>query len=402
VRFLASVAAIGLSFAAYLEVAWPPFYSFPPAQPFAGDQWYQPYAGYRGGGLLANFHAHSRVWGGLTFGEVSREELHAMYAARGYDVIGISDYMSIAPRQPGDALYISAYEHGYTIGRHHQTVIGADRVDWFDYPFGGSLRQKQHVIDELRSGAPFLILNHLRKADAYSVEDLVQLSGYDAIEVSSKYGLAFDYWDAALSAGRPTWGIASDDGHTQRSNPSHLGIGAIVIHSDARTPESALRALREGRFYSLRMRQNQPPIELVRSEIENGELVVKLGERADSIAFYSEHGELRRQERDVDEARYRLAAGDPYVRVAVDAHGALMLLNPVIRWDGVALPASRAEPLPLPTWAMRAFGAVVLALFVRLSVRLSRTGRGTARSPRLAAGPRPGTSPGSEGSTPLS
>ena len=41
------------------------------------------------------------VWGGLTYGEMPRDELYALYEARGYDVIGISDYMSIAPPQAG-------------------------------------------------------------------------------------------------------------------------------------------------------------------------------------------------------------------------------------------------------------------------------------------------------------
>ena len=401
-RILAAIAALVVSLGALFELAWPPFYAFPSAQPFAGEHWYQPYAGYRGGGLLANFHAHARIWGGLTFGEVPREELFALYATRGYDVIGISDYMSIAPKQPGGAIYLSAYEHGYTIGRHHQTVIGAERVDWFDYPLGGSLRQKQHVIDALRPGAAFLILNHLRKAGAYSTDDLARLTGYDAIEISSKYGLGFDYWDAALSAGRPIWGVASDDGHTQRSNRSHLGIGAIVIHSDERTPEAALRALREGRFHALRMRRNEAPIELVRCEIEAGELVVKIGERADSIRFITAHGAQRHEALGVDEARYRLAANDPYVRVEVEAHGARMLLNPVLRWDGVSLPAPRAEVLPLPTYGVRALGALVLALVVRFSVRFARGGRETARGPLRAPAPRPRASPGSETSTPPS
>jgi hypothetical protein len=402
VRSLASGAAIVLALAFYLELAWPPFYAFPKPQPFTGDQWYQPYAGHHGGGLVANFHAHARVWGGLTFGEVSREELYAMYAERGYDVIGISDYMSIAPKQAEDALYLSAYEHGYTIGRHHQTVIGAERVDWFDYPFGGSVRHKQHVIDELRPDAAFLILNHLGKAGAYSLEDLATLTGYDAIEVSSKYGVSQAWWDAALSAGRPIWGTASDDGHTQRSKRSHLGIGAIVIHAEARTPEAVLRALRGGRFHALRMRRNEAPIALLRSEIEDGALVVRVGERADAIRFIGAHGALRHEAHGVDEARHRPSADDPYLRVEVDAHGAQLFLNPVLRWDGVALPAPRAEPLPLPTWALRAFGALLLALVVRFSVWFARVGRGTARSPGPERAPRPEASPGSEGSAPLS
>ncbi|MGH2901521.1 MAG: hypothetical protein ACRDMZ_22790, partial [Solirubrobacteraceae bacterium] len=234
-RILASIAAIALALAVYLELAWPPFYDFPSPREFSGEQWYQPYAGYRGGGLIANFHAHSDAWGGLTFGEVSRDALFDVYASRGYDVIGISDYMSIAPAHANDPLYLSAYEHGYTVGRRHQTVIGAGQVNWFDYPLGGSTRQKQSVIDALRPGAPFLVLNHPTKADSYSVEDFAELSGYDAIEVATKYGVWDDFWDAALSAGRPIWGMAADDGHAQLSGPSHVGIGHVVIHTDERT-----------------------------------------------------------------------------------------------------------------------------------------------------------------------
>ena len=384
VRVLAAILAIALALASYLELAWPPFYAFPPEQSFRGEQWYQPYAGYRGGGLLANFHAHADPWGGLTFGQVSRAELFSLYAARGYDVIGISDYMSIAPAQPGNAVYLSAYEHGYTIGRHHQTVIGADRVDWFDYPLGGSVRQKQNVIDVLRQSADFLVLNHLRKADSYTLEDLTQLTGYDALEIATKYGVSAEYWDAALSAGRPVWGMASDDGHTQLTRKSHIGIGAVLIHSDARTPEAALRALREGRFHSLFTRENEAPIALLRCEIEGGELSVEVGDRADAIRFLSARGALRHEVRGQAEARYRLAPDDPYVRVEVLAHGAVLYLNPVFRWDGRALPALRAELRPIPTWSARAFGALVLVLVARFSVRLARSGRGRAHSPSHA------------------
>jgi hypothetical protein len=250
------------------------------------------------------------------------------------------------------------------------------------------------VIDALDPDAAFLVLNHLDKAGAYTLEDLGRLTGYDAIEVSSKYGTSSEYWDAALSAGRPIWGMASDDGHEQASKRSHLGVGAVVIHSEERTPEAALRALREGRFHSLRMRGNEPPIELVRAEIEDGELVVQVGERADAIRFYSEHGALRHEVLGADSARYRLRAEDPYVRVEVDAHGARLYLNPVLRWDGVALPEPRAELLTWPTWFVRVLGALVFALALFVIARRLRSGRGTARSPSPAPEPRPRALPG--------
>jgi hypothetical protein len=304
-----------------------------------------------------------------------------MYAERGYDVVGISDYMSIAPPQDPSALYVSAYEHGYTPGRRHQTVIGAGRVDWFDYPLGGATRQKQHVIDRLRRSAPLILLNHPTKAGSFRLRDFERLSGYDGLEVATKYGVWDDFWDAALSAGRPVWGYSADDGHTQRTGGgSHLGIGHVVIHARERTPEAVIAALREGRSHAVYTRQNEPPIELRRAEIENGELVVEIGERADTIRFVSEHGDVRREERGRALARYRLAADDPYVRVEVIAHGAVLFLNPVIRWDGVALPSPRAELRPVPTWIARVLGALALAALAAFLIRRVRRASGTARS----------------------
>jgi hypothetical protein len=380
VRISVVGAVFVLALAVCFELAWPPFFEFPPEREFRGERWYQPYAGYRGGGLLGNFHAHADAWGGLTFGELSRAELYALYKARGYDVIGISDYMSIAPAQPGDPLHLSAYEHGYTIGRRHQTVIGADHVDWFDYPLGGSVRSKQDVIDELRPAATLLVLNHPTKADSYDIEDFAQLTGYDALEVATKYGVWDDFWDAALSAGRPVWGMAADDGHAQTSGDSHVGIGSVVIHTKERTPEAILRALREGRFHSNATRQNETPLPLLRCEIEDGELVVRVGRRADVIRFFSAHGIMRREEWGREEARYRLAPDDPYVRVEVVAQGAVLYLNPVIRWDGVALPRPQARMLPVPTWTARGVAVLALLVLARFSAKWVRAGRERARS----------------------
>jgi hypothetical protein len=373
-RGFLGVVALALAALLAFELAWPPYYDFAPPEPFHGAQWYNPYAGYTGGGLLANFHAHSEAWGGLTFGDTPRSELYALYKARGYDVIGISDYMSLdAPIESGQ-LFVSSYEHGFTPGRHHHTVIGANHVVWLDYPFGGSTRQKQNVLDWLRPGAQLLVINHPTKANSFTIHDLEWLSGYDAVEVATKYGVWDDYWDAALSAGRPVWGMAADDGHaqTEQGSGSHLGIGALVIHTAERTPEAVLAALRAGRFHSLYTRQNEPPLLLERCEFDGGALHVRVGETANAIRFYGAHGVLRYQELGRAEASYKPRADDPYVRVEVIAHGAVVYLNPVLRWDGVALPRPEARVRWVPTWFARGAGLAALLAFGALLVRLLR------------------------------
>jgi hypothetical protein len=310
-----------------------------------------------------------------------------MYKSLGYDVIGISDYMSLSPPD-GDAgeIHVSTYEHGFTPGRRHQTVIGADHVSWFDYPLGGKTRQKQSVIDWLRPSAPFIVLNHPTKAQSFTIADFETLSGYDAIEVATKYGTWDDFWDAALSAGRPIWGMAADDGHAQTdtSPGSHLGIGKVVVHADERTPEAVLRALRDGRFHSLYTRQNEGPIALELAEVEDGRFHVRVGERAAVIRFYGPHGDLRYQETNRSEASYEMDSDDPYVRVEVIAHNAVMYLNPIIRWDGVALPKPEARELLGVTWAVRAGGALALFALVWLAARARRPTPQRA-APSLAA-----------------
>ena len=49
------------------------------------------------------------------------------------------------------------------------------------------------------------------------------------------------------------------------------------------------------------------------------------------------------------------------MRVEVIAHGAVLYLNPVIRWNGVALPRPEARLLVGRTWAVRGGAALALA-----------------------------------------
>jgi len=380
-RQLLLACAVVLGALAYFELAWPPRYDFPPPTPFQGDRWYNPYAGYRGGGLLANFHAHSEVWGGLTFGDTPRHELYALYKERGYDVIGISDYMTIAPPQDSGDIYLSAYEHGYTPGRHHQTVIGARHVSWFDYPLGGSVQQKQDVLDRLRSEAQFLIINHPTKADSYALADFEKLTGYDALEVASKYGIWENYWDVALSSGRPVWGVASDDGHASIDDGigSHVGIAYLVIHTVEPTALGVLTALHAGRFHSMYTRDGKPGVDLELFEIEGDQLHVRLGERVDAIRFWGQDGRLLWDERKRSEAFYTLSPRDTYVRVEANlfARRIVLYLNPLIRWDGVALPTPEARFLVGRTWAIRSAGALV---FMGAFLALRRTARNLRRA----------------------
>ena len=68
------------------------------------------------------------------------------------------------------------------------------------------------------------------------------------------------------------------------------------------------------------------------------------------------------------------------------------VVEQLIRWDGVALPSPEAEPRPVPTWSVRALGALALAALARALtrwVRRRRSGRADSRDPARAPGAAP-------------
>ena len=352
------------------HLAWPPVYRFPEARPFSGPNWHNPYeaADARGaaventdaGWLKANFHSHSRSWGGLARRgrTYPTEILWKQYESIGYDVIGISNYQSIRPAMPGEKLYIPAYEHGFSITQQHQTVLGARAVSWFDFPIYQGVRQKQCVIDSLRAHATAVILNHPNKTSSYSTEDLKQLTGYTGIEVASKYARGAPHWDAALSAGRPVWGFCGDDGHDiERLRTS--GTAWLMVQPRARTPQAVLDALGRGRFYGVWARQDRVPNALEACRIDQGRLDVRLQEPADMIRFVGQGGEVKAEARDARESHYVLTPTDTYIRVEAETRATTLFLNPVFRYEGASYAVPEATVATGFTWFFRGVALLI-------------------------------------------
>jgi hypothetical protein len=343
------------------HVAWPPVYDFPPARPFEGPLWYDPYEGETGDWLKSNFHAHSLAWGGWTYGSHEPQEVRRLYRERGYDVYAVSNYQSISLPGPGDGPAITAYEHGYGAGAQHQTVIGARRVSWYEFLLYQGARQKQSVIDRLADQADVVFLNHPNKQDSYSLRDMQRLTGYTAIEVATKYARAEAYWDAALSAGRPVWGVCADDGH-KMDRASHIGIGWIMIDSASRAPETILEAIRKGRFYGVWTRKRDEPNALVSCRIREGRLEVQCEEPADLIRFIGQDGRVLDAMQGESSASYRLRPDDTYVRTEVVTGRTTLFLNPVFRHSGDPFDRPVASIRAVPTWTLRIGGATALLL----------------------------------------
>jgi len=94
-----------------------PVYDFPGPRPFSGVMLYNPYQGMDSlNWHKANFHFHTRAWGGLTSGRHnSNEAFYYTYKALGYDAPQISNYQSIDESFKDSSFYIPGYEHGFGV-----------------------------------------------------------------------------------------------------------------------------------------------------------------------------------------------------------------------------------------------------------------------------------------------
>lgn len=346
-------------------------YRFPAPAVFAGDQFYNPYAGVTGAwtGAVwqkANFHVHSRAWGGATSGRQSDEDVVRAYRALGYAVPGLSNYQQIST-PPGHA-DLQIFEHGYNLGKHHQLAIGARRVVWFDFPILQVTSHKQLIIDELAQNADLVAIAHPSGRWAYATRDMRRLTGYQLVEVVNGPFANARAWDAALSSGHAVWGFANDDGH-DLEEPTRLGRSWSMLAAPTSSASDVVEALRGGHFYATLRFDHDPAAELTNIEtveFKDGTLTITCTGALAMFEFFGQDGVLKKTVRDTLTGSYTFDAADTYIRTIVWAPRHAIYLNPVLRWDGEGLPAPAARINEAATWLMRlavvASGACVLVM----------------------------------------
>jgi 1-acyl-sn-glycerol-3-phosphate acyltransferase len=369
-----TIAAILLGIAA-LYVACP-FYLEPDTQPFRGARWYNPYADINvrdGRWHDANFHAHAVAWGGITNGRQASREVAARYRMLGYDIVGISDYHVSPARQPRGVFPV--YEHGWNIQKAHRLVLGAGPVSYLDYPLGQNRHQRQHVLDRLRANAPLIAVAHPRLRRGHPAEVLPRLAGYDLMEVFNHFTPPADAeWDAALSAGHPIWLLANDDSHDVDAS-GETGVSRTRVFSRDASPASVIEALRAGRAYGVHGPSGARALMLLSQRISGDTFEIRVRGPLRAVRIVGTNGVVRAEHvvtraTPMSEVVLRWAAhqDDTYLRaVAIGDDGALLYTNPVIRWNGLALPHAVAQidrprtMLWRASWAIALFWVVAFA-----------------------------------------
>lgn len=371
----------------YIE---PARYDFPASEAFKGSFWYNPYQGMDSAQWLpANFHMHSRAWGGLTNGADTRDhEVYDTYKKIGFGSIAISNYQKINALYSDKAFYIPAYEHGYGIYKNHHLCLGAKKVVWYDLPYGQNIHHKQYILNRLRPTTDILSINHPSFFKGYMPEDFTRLTGYDGIEVLNGYRNSVPHWDSALSAGRPAFIFADDDMH-DISVPDEIGRRFLVINSPSNSRSDILSALKSGKAYGVYYQGDKGESLTEKSEkinhlpvittfdVKNDTLSLTIDSTAYEVRFYGQHGRLLKKKGGIRKAFYALQEDDSYVRAVIlfptrSSHEGLQyFLNPVLRSkDGKKPPMPQAEINQTGTWLSRIGLSLAALTFIWLSARI--------------------------------
>ena len=355
-----------------------PVYDYPEPTQFTGNNYFNPYSEITSmKKIKANFHAHTRVWGGLTDGKNNiKEDVIERYRHLKYDLAGISDYMSINTYQQNDPLFIPEYEHGIGIKKNHQLSIGAKSVLWNDYIFFQTIDNEQTIIKQLKDRSELVCIAHPKLRNAYTAYDFERLTDYDCIEiVNHNFGKALDMWDAALSSGHLVFGMGDDDCHLF-DNPNEFGGGYNIIYGNALSGEEVIKSLKTGKSFTVdqtgstldikRQRAIDLP-SLINYSVDSGKINITLDKQAHEIRFIGQNGVQEDSGKDVSKMSYPIKAQDTYIRAEIIfPDSTTFYLNPVVRYTGNEIQNPSVVINWTKTWLLRSITGLIFILILSL------------------------------------
>jgi hypothetical protein len=337
-----------------------PDYRFEAPGPFQGDSLYNPYKDFkRAEWTMANMHAHTSSWFGLTNGKGDAKDVHEAYDSMGYGFHLISEYQKVSDYGKDAPNYIPAYEHGLNLPKAHQLVVGSDRSVWKDYFFPQTLANRQHMLDLLSADSGNAVaINHPAMRIGYGTADMKFLYNYDCMEVANSYENAFHYWDTALSNGHMVFIIGNDDTHNA-GNRRAVGKFATLLHAPDRTRAQALRSLREGRTIGMQIPQDtnmtfKQKIAMLKAadpsllsiSADSSGFRVRFSRQVSDVVVTGQGGHVRWKADSTTEISLPIKASDTYLRTSYSTpDGIRYHLNPVCRYKGVIGNRRRLERL---------------------------------------------------------
>ena len=362
-----------------------PSYSFDEPKPFRGSYLHNPYKDMKPDSWIqANFHAHTRQFGGITNGRVNTNEmLDSAYSALGFDHIGISDYNKINYYDSANPSFIPTYEHGYGIFKIHQLCIGAEKVRRLDYFAFQNLSMKQHTLNRLAKQTRLAIPAHPSFVkNGYLVEDMKYLSNYKLMEVLNGFRISTAHWDTALSNGHLVYLIGNDDSHDV-GDITYIGRRFTMINAPENNPEQLMQALENGNAVGVdfsvksdetleqkiqRLKKDLPYITQV--ELRDDTLLVSASKPFAKIRFIGQNGVELDVQKYKKTGMYVIKQDDNYVRAELYFNDWTRLyLNPITRHESSEIVKQRLDHINWTKTIILWIVYVLVLLIVYKSIR---------------------------------
>ncbi len=361
-----------------------PIYDFKEPEKFKGSYIYNPYQNLETANWKkANFHVHSRAWGGLTDGLKNFPDiLTDRYYELEYDIYCISDYMRINDFLKDSVFYLPVYEHGYGIQKYHQLGIGAREVTYTDYPFFQTLHNKQHIIDLMKEKNELVSLNHPSIRNAVTGFDLRYLSNFDMFEAVSRLSRSTHLWDTLLSNGYYAYILANDDGHDLYKN-NEVGQFCTFVNTESLNREDVIKSMREGRTFGAeirfydhlsfeeKIRLEKFIEELTKAEVKDGILTVRTNTPAVFFSFIGQDGKTLLNVEHSDSASYKFNDEDTYIRTEIWFPSQnRFYLNPVFRTERMFPENKRKPEINYPLSFIQLISGIIIYAVIIISIIL--------------------------------
>lgn len=277
--------------------------------------------------LRANLHTHTSN----SDGDSPPAEVVAWYRDAGYDVLAITDHDILT--EPADLAHLAG---PMLLVRGEELTSGDVHVNGLGLPkavpptFGGDARARlQGNVDAIRDIGGVPSVNHPNFRWQVRVDDLAELRDLRLFEIHNAgpevnnlggregFPAMETVWDLLLGAGHRMVGIAVDDAHHFRvwgrrySNP---GRAWMMVRAERLTEREVLAALEAGDCYA------STGVTLAEVAAAGRELALAIEPQWElhyRTTFIGRDGRTL----DVQDGlspRYRLAAGDGYVRARVE------------------------------------------------------------------------------------
>ena len=390
VSLLIALLSVALLICAGLWVATP-IYEYPAPAEFSGKEWYNPYKGldnmewHRG-----NFQAHSKQDYSLNRENGNTDEqVYKAYRDLGYEFATLTNSQEITERSYYDFPYIPAQEYGINLMKTHLLLIGSYSSVFLDQPLFQGINTKQYRILRNRADNEIIALSHASRGKGFTEKDMKRLCHYDLLEVLNPTKNSIEYWDIALSSGRPVFLIADDDVHDVFQN-REIGMRITMIPHTAEYARFIYNTLREGSTYGIHLNDKYAnesrPVKRARLDSyakpvyiheDNDSISIRLSQTVAKIEFITDNGRKTASYTDTDSGSYKANAEDSYVRIAVyEKDGSFLLFNPLLRsvdGDRPAMPAVEKNRLATNLKVgIALLGLIIVYIYLRRKITSRR------------------------------